>query len=253
MRRSFLAGFSAALLLLAFGAPPLRAQPAPTDTLAARPLSADALEAYRSDSEFVYEEGGGEPSASIWGRIWQWIVENTLGPIFSPELRGVRKAVLYALLALILGAAVLKLLQMEGGGVFRRSSARAAGLGLSEEELRAMDFPGLIAEAEAAGDLRRATRLRYLHLLRRLVDADRLGYAPDYTNRFYVRTLAATPLHAPFSAATERFETSYYGDALVGEAEYAKLVADCAAVNDALSATDETARQAEEPQREVMA
>jgi hypothetical protein len=199
------------------------------------PLSAEALEAYRARSDFQYERGGPGPSLSLWDRIMRWISENILQPIFSPEFSPVRRFVFWVIAAAVLIWVVLRILRMERGSVFSKRAAKRAGLLPTEEELRRMDFPALIAEAEAQRDLRRALRFRYLAMLRALVEADRLAYAPDATNRAYAAQLYETAYYEPFLRATDRFEEAYYGDAPVEQSDYADFVAQTERLNAALS------------------
>ena len=226
-----------ALLLLgwALAGPPADAQPGPVTHRAARtrarPLPPDrttALPPRRADAarlrelaaqrEFQYVEADANPDAwgAFWARVRRWLGRH-LG---SPAGRAAWK---YGAYAAVLGAlvfAVLKLLQVDITGTFGRAPRRGLAYDTAAENIHEVDFAARIAEAEAAGNLRLATRLGYLEVLKRLTDHGLIKWQPDKTNHAYLAELAAGPLREAFRGATREFEYVWYGELPLSPALY---------------------------------
>jgi hypothetical protein len=198
--------------------PAVRAQLLPPDRstqLAPRPADAGRLRELAAQREFRYVEP--EESSSfweaLWARLWRWL-RQVLGRTLGTSTGQVSlKYVVYAVLALILAFAVLKLLQVELSGLFGRAPRRSPlPYDTADENIHDVDFRTRIAEAEAAGNLRLATRLGYLEVLKQLSDQGLISWQPDKTNHTYLAELAAGPLRNAFREATRQFEYVWYGE-----------------------------------------
>lgn len=183
-----------------------------------------ALERYREDPAYDYQEGGPrEPS--WWARLWQRFVDEVLAPLLGAQDGRVAKWGLLLALAVVLVLALLQLLKVDFGGAFRGRAARTAPGG-AEDELEAMATPDVqaaVEDAEAEGAYRRAVRLRYLLLLRELDARGLIEARPEKTNRQYVDAVRGTPLHADFQDLTALFEYVWYGEVELGADRYESL------------------------------
>ena len=134
--------------------------------------------------------------------------------------------IFYGLAVGLLVFAVLKFLQIDVTRMFGRSSkAPALGYELGGENIHELNFPDALAQAEATGNLRLATRLGYLHLLKQLTDQGLIDWQPDKTNQAYLRELAAArpTLRPSFTEATRQFEYVWYGEFALGAPAYRQL------------------------------
>ncbi|WP_125921464.1 DUF4129 domain-containing protein [Hymenobacter lapidarius] len=156
-----------------------------------------------------------EPDAStdawdaFWARVWRWLrtIFDTPGGRVSGEYA------VYAVALATLVFAVLKLLQVDVTGAFGRAGRRGQlAYDTESEDIHAVDFRTRIAEAEADGNLRLATRLGYLEVLKQLTDRGLIDWQPDKTNHTYLAELTAGPLRDAFRGATRQFEYVWYGE-----------------------------------------
>ena len=85
------------------------------------------------------------------------------------------------------------------------------------------DFAALIRQAEEQGDLRRAIRLHYLWVLRRLVDHGVLHWSLEHTDQDYLWQLKDPDVRARFAQVVLVFQWVWYGQAEVAIADYDAL------------------------------
>ena len=214
-----------------------RPQPLPPDRSTALPPrrpDAARLRQLAAQREFRYVEPNASTDAwdAFWARLGHWLDElmSTRAGHFTWKY-GIYAAVLAALVF-----AVLKLLQVDITGAFGRSARRGQlAYGLEAENIHEVDFAAHIAAAEAAGNLRLATRLGYLEVLKHLTDHGLIHWQPDKTNHTYLAELAAGPLRNDFWAATRQFEYVWYGELRLNAALYQQARAGQRAVTSQLA------------------
>ena len=239
-RRGLLLALSLALSLVVAGPAPARAatptRPAPTaahrpPAQALPPDRATALPRRRPDAarlralatqrtfRYIEPEASTDAWEAFWARLWR-----RLGHLLtSPAGRFAGKYGAYAAMVAALAFAVLKLLQVDVTGVLGRAGRRGPlAYATAPEDIHTVDFATRIAEAEATGNYRLATRLGYLEVLKHLTDAGHLHWQPDKTNHAYLGELAAGPLREGFRAATREFEYVWYGEWRLTAALYAQ-------------------------------
>lgn len=223
---------AAAVLVLAVlagpaGAPAARGQEAPvlrldSSRVAPRAVPEAALQPFRDDPAFRYTRA--KAPETWWDRFKRWLADVLTAPLRSPGLAPWRRFVFYALVALVLGYALMRLLRMEPGGLFyARRASPAVRLDEADADPRGLDLDALIAEAVAAHDYRRAVRLSYLRVLRRLAERGLIDWRTDKTNHDYVAELGASPLRPAFARLTAAFEYAWYGDFPVDAATFARV------------------------------
>ena len=208
-----------------------------TDSVAMRTPAPGALQAYRDDPAFQYEEAA-RAGTSWWERVRRWLWETFFEPMMGP-LGAWHRPLLYVLLGAALLFALVQFVRMRAGGGWKSpGQAVTASFADIEENLHAVDLDALVKAAAQEGDHRRAVRLLYLQVLRALADAGYIDWDPAKTNRAYVEELAghAASCEATRSesgadeasveemaALTRLFERIWYGHADVTADMYRRL------------------------------
>ena len=207
---------------------PLALPPDRRTALPTRRSAAARLRELAAQREFRYVEPATSPAANtFWARLWGWLSQLLSSRAGQYAWRYGLSTAMVAALAF----AVLKLLQVDITGVFGRSARRGAlAYGTASENIHAVDFPARIAEAEADGNLRLATRLGYLEVLKHLTDRGLIHWQPNKTNQAYLAELAAGPLREAFQGATREFEYVWYGELRLSAARYQQARTDQRAV-----------------------
>lgn len=175
----------------------------------------EALRAFRDDPGFAYDRQPPQTDSG-WARFKAWLAEKLFSPLERRSTNWLVERIFWILAGLGLIYAVLKLLRMEPRGLFYGRSDRQRSPAFAEiEDLQEVDFDGLVQEATAAGDFRRAVRLLYLKTLKALAARALIAWQPEKTNHEYLRELEERPqadLAASFSRLTYLFEYIWYGD-----------------------------------------
>lgn len=95
---------------------------------------------------------------------------------------------------------------------------------ISEEELKLLETENLIIQAENAGDYKSAFRLRYLQLLKKLLQLKWIRFKKDFTNRDYLSQLSQRKIVEPFAILTLYFDSYWYGEINIDKEKYLKSV-----------------------------
>lgn len=196
--------------------------PIPNDSVEFRSFDAERIAAYRNDPQLQYDrELHRDPSP--WERFKEWLarwLQGMLGETVSTILS--RNVVLILCIVLLIFALVVL-----GRGGIRRvlqgGPAEQVTVLAGTEDIRELDLPGMIDEAERSGDLRRAIRLHYLLVLRKLVDRGMLRWSPDLTDRDYVDQIGDAVLKKRFSRIASVFQWVWYGDSPLTPERYELL------------------------------
>ena len=189
-------------------------------TVDLRQPDATRLARFTADNDFIYHAP--PPAApTLWDRIVNWIFFKIYRFFFSPVYKVYRNIFIYAIFMLLLGYMVYRLKDAPFLSAFYGKSA-AGRLNLQEvtENIHAMDFEALIAEAVAAGQYRRAVRLNFLKSLRLLTEKQHIHWKPEKTNRDYLEELTPSELRLPFQELATRYEYIWYGDFPVDASRY---------------------------------
>ncbi len=194
----------------------------PDEPVELRRFDAEQVERYRADPAYAYErELTREPS--LWERFKEWLA-GWLEQLLGSRAGGFMvNNLIYLLIVVALVMAVVLLAKGPLRKVFQGAPRSLGEVNMVEEDIRELDLPAMIAEAERDGDLRRAIRLHYLLVLRLLVDRGVLTWSPRHTDRDYLAQIADPTLRARFAQAARVFQWTWYGHAEVLPARYAEL------------------------------
>lgn len=187
-----------------------------------RSLPDAMLNKYRQNDDFHYKKNE-ERGRSLWNRFWSWFwrwIDDAY------KNKGVQKGTDFVIYGLAIGLilyAIYKFSGMERRNLFR--SGKTAGIVFTEsnEDIRAMDLPAAIRQAEEEGNFRLALRLQYLNSLRQLYDRNLIHYAINKTNHDYARELTGSPYADSFARVTLLYEFGWYGEFEVSRDMYEKI------------------------------
>lgn len=175
----------------------------------------DRIEAYRNDSEFMYDESAPERS------ILLMLIEEVIR-FFDEHLgEGTGSIVIRSLFVLVLiGVLFLILNQVMSGKISLALTGRSAS-----EEIRfsrdpathkSDDLNRLIDSAAEAGNFREAVRLLYQKTLKELSSAGLIEWATNKTNHDYLYEIDSHPSSDSFRKLTRIYEYTEYGDFGIG-------------------------------------
>lgn len=190
--------------------------------MTSRVLPDGVLNTYRQNDDFHYKINE-EKGRSLWDRFWSWFwrwIDDAY------KNKGVQKGTEFVIYAVAIGLilyAIYKFSGMERRNLFRTGKSSAIVFSESNEDIREMDLPTAIRQAEEEGNYRLALRLQYLNSLRKLSDRNLINYAINKTNHDYARELIGTPYSESFARVTLLYEFGWYGEFEVTREMYEKI------------------------------
>jgi len=194
----------------------------PQGTVVLRAFDEERINELKADPALDYDKDLRQ-LPSLWERFKAWLWD-LLDDILGTRAAGlISQNLLYVMVFVILVFAVLVLSRGGLRRVFHGAPRSLAEVATVNEDIREMDLNALIAEAENKGDLRRAIRLHYLLVLRKLVDQNVLHWSPDHTDRDYMAQIKDPGLRARFTQVALVFQWVWYGHAEVDHAQYDDL------------------------------
>lgn len=192
---------------------------APIDAVVVRSFDAKAIDGYKADPDLQYDEDR-RKEPSLWDRFKDWLY-NWLDSIFGSRVGSfVVDNLVYIGAVLLIGFAVYMLSRRGLRSAFHGAPRSLGEVTTTEEDIRGLDIEAMISEAEAQGDLRRAIRLHYLLVLRRLVDQGVLVWSPERTDRDYMAQIKDPALRSRFAHTALVFQWVWYGHAEVDRGRY---------------------------------
>lgn len=216
------------LFLLLMGAalmPALYAQEsvqAPTEPVELRTFDAERIAALKSDPGFQYDQDL-RRVPTLWERFKEWLARWFEG-LFGSRVGGfVIRNLLYILVVAALIVAIVVLRRGSLRKVFHGAPRSLGEVTSVDEDIRGLDLQAMIQEAEKRGDLRRAIRLHYLLVLRKLVDQGVLRWSPEHTDREYMAQIKDPGMRSRFVHVALVFQWVWYGHAEVEPDRYAEL------------------------------
>ena len=193
-----------------------------TTTMRERTISRKSLDEYYNDKEYAYDREQMKQD-SLWDIIMQWL-SDILGAIFGNKYgNSIGDALMYILIAVAVALVNIILFRSNLRGLFFKAKSRAAiTFDAIDENIHELNFPALIAAAEENADYRRAVRLQYLWLLKRLADSETIDWKLNKTNRDYAHEIKDKALKRDFRRLSMIFDYVWYGDTTVDEESYSR-------------------------------
>ena len=187
-------------------------------------LSQKDLQEYLNDKAFDYDRAVPDQT-SLWEMFKRWFWE-TVERLLGTNAGGkIGDALIYILIAVAIAVVNIILFRSNLGGLFGGKNSKAnLGFTILDENIHAMNFSDLIADAEAKSDYRHAIRLQYLWLLKRLSDDSIIELKINKTNRDYRNEIKDPELKHRFSRASIIFEYVWYGEGKIDSENYQAAV-----------------------------
>jgi hypothetical protein len=180
------------------------------------------LDTYRKNDDFQYKINE-EKGRSLWDRFWSWFWRWIDDAYKNKGVQNGTKFVIYTVAIGLILYAIYKFSGMERRNLFRAGKSSGIVFSESNEDIREMDLPTAIRQAEDEGNYRLALRLQYLNSLRKLSDRNLINYAINKTNHDYARELIGTPYADSFARVTLLYEFGWYGEFEVTREMYEKI------------------------------
>ena len=183
-----------------------------------------------TDPDFQYEPK--TTAKSWWDRFWESL-RNLLDRIFGAGGKAggsTAMDIFVKVLAVIIVAGAIYLivravLNKQGGWIFGRSNKNIGVSEITEEDLKQMDFPKLVAEAAGNGSYNLAIRYYFLWLLRKLSEREIIDWHWEKTNSDYMYEIKSSALRKDFEYLSYLYDYSWYGNFTIDKAAYEKAEA----------------------------
>lgn len=183
---------------------------------------------YRS-SDFNYTAT--KPRESIWVRIKKFLTKvfDSIFGTWNPT--GVNKytvVVLKVLSVVIISFIVYFILRyvLSKNGRFwlskKNENIQSPATGI-EEDIHEINFPNKIASLESKGDYRSAVRFRFLLILKKLSDGNKIQWDVQKTNQDYIAELRETSIQRNFINLVRVFDYVWYGENMITREDYEVL------------------------------
>lgn len=194
----------------------------PNNAVTLRQFDAERINALRAEADLQYDRDlHQEPS--WWERFKAWL-EEFISEWFGRGVAGFFSGnLIYIISAAVVIAALVVLSRGSLRRVFHGAPRSLGEVTTTDEDIREMDIEALIREAEVNNDLRRAIRLHYLLVLRKLVDEGVLTWSPERTDQDYMAQIKEDALRSRFAHIALVFQWVWYGHAEVDAERYASI------------------------------
>jgi hypothetical protein len=192
---------------------------ADTAQIEKRLINADALKRIKADKEFQYDRYK-EPPKSLWDRFWSWFWFKISQLLSTKGGRTTMWTVFIVIGVATITYFVLKVMGMNKGGLFGRSSKESLNYTISSDDIHGISFEEAIQQAIASSNFRLAIRLLYLQSLKKLSDSGYINWQLNKTNTDYLQETRDKKWHSLFSSLTYNFEYTWYGETPINKERF---------------------------------
>lgn len=185
-----------------------------SSTIEVRSFNNSEIDKLKAAEEFQYDRYK-EPPKSLWDRFWSWFWYKVDQILSTKGGRTTLWTLFIVLGVLVITYFVLKVMKMNKGGLFGRSSSQNLDYTISSEDIHGISFEEAIQDAIANSNFRLAVRLLYLQSLKKLSDNNYINWQLNKTNTDYLQETRDKKWHSLFSTLTYNFEYTWYGETAV--------------------------------------
>lgn len=187
-----------------------------------RSFDENSLQKFRHDKDFQYLQLS-EPAKSMWERFWDWIWQHIIDIMRTKKGKNTVWTILFLAGASAVVFFIMKVMGMNKGGLFGRSSGSSLNYFSDEEDINSISFDEAIKNAVADKNFRLAIRLLYLQTLRQLSDKGYIEWQKDKTNHEYISEVAGRAWQPLFKKVTYNFEYAWYGEMNVSDEDFQNM------------------------------
>jgi hypothetical protein len=198
--------------------------PYDSSTVSVRSFNSEKLEAYKNNSEYIYEIDYRE-QPGFFSRLFSWLVSKLFGNYSGSQVyEFLYNLFLYVLSPLIIIFIIWKLI---GGDkrFFLYGSSKKNKMNFEEvpENIHEINFDKLIQEAISKQQYRLAVRLSYLRLLKELTIKNLIAWSPEKTNHEYLSEIKENKVRDQFAHNSLMYEYIWYGDFEINQDNFNKV------------------------------
>ena len=201
-----------------------------TTTITPKKFNKNALEKYKSDSDFNYEEARSEPN--LFQKIFRWFsnqILRVLQWLFGVEkATGIFKFLLktlpYLVLLLLLFLIVKMFIKFKTNNT-KTSFDKKPIVNISDDEelIKNEDLEILIQKAIANKYYALAIRYMYIETLKLLDQKEIINWEPQKTNEDYLTEIQTLKIKSKFNELTYLYDFVWYGNFAINAAKFNKI------------------------------
>ena len=198
--------------------------PYDTSWVSLRNFNNQKLQAYKENSDFIYESNYSETSGLI-ERIFVWILNKIFGRYSGSQVYNfIYNTFLYVLTPLAIIFILWKLFGADKR-FFLYGGSKKNKINFEEapENIHEINFDKLIQEAISKQQYRLAVRLSYLLVLKELTIKNLIAWSPEKTNYEYLGEIKENKLRDQFAHNSLMYEYIWYGDFNIDQENFAKV------------------------------
>jgi hypothetical protein len=189
------------------------------------------LTAYKSDSDFNYDEAISEKPSLIvrffsWlGRLLKNVLEWIFGVKYAQDIFAVILAVIPYLIAGLVVFLLLKFFLKVNSKSIIETSKNIPTVTITEEEelIKTKDISKLIEKAIEQKNYRLAVRYYYIFLLKQLEQQQYINWEQQKTNDDYSHEITNSTIKNAFIKLTHLYDFVWYGNFSINEMEFKKV------------------------------
>ncbi|WP_236264199.1 hypothetical protein [Dysgonomonas sp. Marseille-P4677] len=181
----------------------------------------EKIEEYKKDSRFEYKRIEKDPS--LWDKIKAWFF-NLFGNLFEAFARsGMPGMIVLIIIVTLICLAILKFFGVDYRKVLGRKTIDTPEIDIYTENVHAMDFDSLIANAMKNKDYRLVIRFLYLRNLKLLSDKEIIEWKANKTNYSYQHEIKDAAVRSKFLENTLIFDYVWYGEFTPDEGSFSGM------------------------------
>ena len=181
--------------------------------------SSEQITDYLNNEDFLYNTEPARTPETLWQRILYWI-QRIIAEFFYLLGKGgnLVSYIFYAIVLTVLIFIILKLLGLSPHHILLRSKKiKMQNLPVFEEDINAVDFEKIIAEAIQDQNYRKAVRFLYIQFLKILSQNEEIEWKKEKTNKDYKQEMKDSIYISEFSKLTKIYEYVWYGEFRIKE------------------------------------
>lgn len=182
----------------------------PQETVNFRIPDKKKIEEYKKDSRFEYERIEREPT--LWDKIKGWLWKVFANLFSAVAQSGMPGMIVLILIVVVICLIVLKFFGVDYRKILGKKTIDTPEIDIYSENVHAMDFDSLIANAMKNKDYRLVVRFLYLKNLKLLSDKEIIEWKTNKTNYSYQHEIKDTSVRSKFLENTLIFDYVWYGE-----------------------------------------